>query len=106
MRNGNCRWPFRERRRFRHARHGVACTGADSTEQRHLGLIAELRAHDFLHVSDAGFHLLLEFFWVAAFVRVVVRANVGGDRESGRNRQADAGHFREIGAFAAEEGFH
>ena len=46
--------------RIHHARHRVARTGADGHQQRHALGVAELAAHDFLHVLHAGFHLRLE----------------------------------------------
>ena len=89
-----------------HARHGVAGARADGDEQRHAGGGAELGAHDLLHVGHAGFHLGLEVGRVGALVGVVVGADFGGDGESGRHRETDAGHFGEVGAFAAEQGLH
>jgi len=89
-----------------HAGHGIAGTGADGDEQREALGVAELVAHDFFHVGDAGLHLRLEFLGISLFVRVEIRADFGGDGETGGHGQADAGHFREIGALAAEEGLH
>jgi hypothetical protein len=40
------------------------------------------------------------------FVFGEVSADLGRDRESRRNRQTNACHLREIGAFAAEKRFH
>ncbi len=33
-------------------------------------------------------------------------ADFGGDGEAGRNRQAEIGHFGQVGALAAEQGLH
>ena len=92
--------------RVHHARHRIARAGADRDEQRHLRGVAELRAHDPLHVRDAFFHLGLEGRRVALLVRVVVSADFGRDRESRRHRQTDPCHLREVRAFAPEERLH
>jgi hypothetical protein len=63
-------------------------------------------AHDLLHVLHAGFHLSLEGSRVGALVGVVVGADFGRDREAGRHRETDAGHFGEVSALAAEQGLH
>ncbi len=89
-----------------HARHGVARAGADGDEERHALGVAKFAGHDLLHLGDAFLHLLLEIGGVAALVGIIKRADLGGDREPWRNRQADAAHLREVGAFAAEQRFH
>ena len=89
-----------------HARHRVAGAGAHGDEERRAVGGAELRAHDLLHVGDAGLHLGLEFLRVGFLVGVVVRADLGGDGEAGGHGQADAGHLGEVGALAAEQGLH
>jgi len=50
--------------------------------------------------------LVLHAGGVGALVGVVVGADFGRDREAGRHRETDAGHFGEVRAFAAEEGLH
>src|SRR5262249_29480282 len=40
---------------------------------------------------------------ILAVVGVVPVANFGGEREAGRDGQADVGHLGEVGALAAEE---
>ena len=37
---------------------------------------------------------------------VVIRANLGGEREPGWDRQGDVGHFRKVCTFAAEQFLH
>ena len=54
-------------------------------------------AVDLRRASDGG---------VAAAVRVEVRADLGGDREAGRDGQPEAGHLGEVGALAAEQLLH
>jgi hypothetical protein len=83
-----------------------SCAGTHGDEQRHALGVAELAAHDLLHVLHAGFHLGLKHGRVGLLVGVEVGADFGGDGESRRHRQADAGHFREVGAFAAQQGLH
>ena len=92
--------------RVHHARHGIARPGAHCDQQRHILGVAEPCPHDPLHIGDAVFDLGLERRRISALVRIEVGANLGRDRESGRDRQADPGHFREVGAFAAKERLH
>jgi len=75
-------------------------------EQRRAAGRAKLRAHDFFHVRDAGFHLALKFLRISFLVRVEVGANFRGDGETGRHGQTDACHFREVRTFAAEQRLH
>ena len=61
---------------------------------------------DFSILARAVIDLLGELRRIGAFVFVVIGADFGRDRESGRNRKADAGHLGETGAFAAQQGAH
>ena len=87
--------------RVHHPGHRVARSGTDGDEQRHVFVVAELAAHDPLHVLDAGFNLRLEDGRIGAGVVVEIGADLGGDREPGRHGKTDAGHFRQVGALAA-----
>ena len=49
-----------------HAGHGIARTGADGNEHRHLGLVAELGAHDLFNGGDGGLDLGVEYFGIAS----------------------------------------
>ena len=89
-----------------HAGHGIPGAGANCQQQRHAGSGTELGAHDLLHVDHAGLHLRLEFLRIGLLVGVEVGAHLSGDGESRRHRKADAGHFGQVGTFAAQEGFH
>ncbi len=89
-----------------HAGHGVTGTGADGHQQGEGLRVTELGAHEFFHIADAGFDLALQGRGVGFAVGVVIRADFGGDGEPGRNGESDPGHFREVGAFAAEEFLH
>ena len=87
--------------RVHHAWHGVSGTGTHGDKQRHAFRVAELAAHDLFHVLNASFHLSLKFLRIGLLVRVEVGADFGCNGESGRHREIDASHFREIRALAA-----
>ena len=88
-----------------HARHRVPGTGTNGNEQRLLQ-VPELLGQDFLDELDAAPDLRVQFFRIGFLVLVIIRANVGGDGETRRNRQTNAGHFGQVGAFAAQERLH
>ena len=92
--------------RVHHAGHGVARAGPHRHQQRELLLVAERRAHDLFDVGDAVLDHALQLFGIGLLVRVVVSADFGGDRETGRHRQTDAAHFGEVCALAAEQRLH
>ena len=92
--------------RVHHAGHRIARAGTDGEEQRHGVFVAKLCAHDFFHVGDADLDLGLEVLWISPLVGVVIGADFGGDGEAGRDGQADARHFRQVGAFAAQQRLH
>ncbi len=50
--------------------------------------------------------LALEFGRILAAVGIEIGADVGGEREAGGNGEADHGHLGEVGALAAQQGFH
>ncbi|MBA7661078.1 hypothetical protein ES703_69090 [subsurface metagenome] len=89
--------------RIHHARHRVAGPGAHREEQG-VRQIAELLAHRLLDLGEIGLDLGHQGGGILPLVRVVIGANLGGDGESGRNRQADAAHFREVRALPSEQG--
>ena len=88
--------------RVHHPGHRERRTGAHGHEER-VGVVAEALAHlllerrerlgDLVHQA-VGQHV------VGVHVRV---AGLGGDREAGRDRQAELGHLGEVGALAAEQ---
>ena len=53
--------------------------------------------------ASAGVDLLLQLLRIFLGVGVVVRADLGGDGEAGRHRQAEVRHLGEVGALAAEQ---
>ena len=89
-----------------HAWHRIAGTGTHGHEQREAFRIAKLVPHDLFHRGNTRLHLLLQLDRVRALVRVKIRADLRGDREPGRDWQADAAHFGEVRTFAAKQGFH
>jgi hypothetical protein len=56
--------------------------------------------------ATPAFDLRVEFLGVGLLVGVVIGADLGGDGESRRHRQTDAAHFRQVGAFAAQQRLH
>ena len=65
--------------------------------------IAELLLGDLFELGDVVSDLLLQFRGILLAVLVEVVAGLGGDREAGRNGQADLGHFGQACAFAAQD---
>ncbi len=47
-----------------------------------------------------------EFGGILMVIGVMVGADFGRNGEAGRHRQAEIGHFRQIGAFAAKKVLH
>ncbi len=43
---------------------------------------------------------------IVAVVLVELGADLGGDGETGRHRQPDAGHFRQVGTLATQQILH
>ena len=88
-----------------HAGHGDAGAGADGDEEGLVG-VAECQADMVLDGGEGGLDLVIEFAGV--FVAVVVEggADLGGDGEARRDREADGGHFGQVGALATEEVLH
>lgn len=92
--------------RVHHAGHGFTGAGTHGHQQGHSFRIAELAPQDLLHSGNAFLDLRVKLGGISAAVIVVVSANLRRDGESGRDRKADAGHFRKVGALAAQKIFH
>ena len=88
-----------------HARHGSARAGAHGNQQRVL-IVAELLAVDLLDLDKSGVDLLLNVRADGLAIVVVAGAGFGGDGEALRHRHTQRGHFREVGALAAQEVAH
>ena len=85
-----------------HARHRGAAAGADRHQQRIFG-IAERLAGQLADMIQRLLDLRLQFRRIGFVVRVEIGADRGRNGEAGRHRQAEIGHFGEIGALAAEQ---
>ena len=88
-----------------HARHGGPGAGADGDEEGVLG-VAERLADRFLELLQVLFDLEPDGLGDLLPVLVVERADLGRDRESRRDGQADPGHLGQVGALAAEDVLH
>ena len=94
-----------------HPRHGDAGAGTHGHQQR-VVVGGELVADGLLQFGDALADGLLESRRQAgaggtgAAGRQIVAANLGGDDEPRRHRQAQPGHFAEVAALAAQQRRH
>ena len=88
-----------------HAGHADPGAGADGDQER-LVLVPEGKPHGGFDAGEGGAGLGLEFGRVGVVVVVIGRADFGGEGEARRHRQSDAGHFGEVGPFAAEQIAH
>ena len=107
---------FRERRdghvveaeiehRVHHARHRSARSRAHRDEQR-IFAIAEFLPGDAADLRERSFDLRLQILRIGFAVLVEIRADLGGDGEAGRHRQAEMRHLGEAGALAAKQIAH
>ena len=85
-----------------HARHRGAAAGADGNQQRISG-IAERLAGQFADMLQRLLDLRLQRGRIGFVVGVEIGADRGRNGEAGRHRQAEIGHFGEVGALAAEQ---
>jgi len=88
-----------------HARHRSACAGAHRHQQRILR-VAETLADDLAEALERRIHLALELGGIGFAVGVEISADVGGDGEARRHRQAEVRHLGKPGALTAEQIFH
>ena len=88
-----------------HARHGGARARAHRDQQR-VHLVAEGLAGDLADCGQRLLDLRLQLLRILLVVRVEIGADVGGDGEARRHRQAEIGHFGKARALAAEEIAH
>ena len=89
--------------RVHHAGHRDRRARADRDEQR-VRRIAQLFAHGLFDMRDAFGHRILQPVGEVAAQVEIAQALFGRDRESGRDRQADARHFGKVRALAAGDG--
>ena len=92
--------------RVHHSRHRIPRARTHRNQQRHGRLVTELCAHDLFDELHAVTNLGLQRFRVALFVLVIVGADLGRDREPGRDRQADPAHLGQVCPLAAEQRLH
>ncbi len=85
-----------------HAGHGGAGAGAAGDEQRING-VAVFHAHDRFGLFQRGQDLVGQFVRELAASGVISGAAFGADGEARRNGDVQGTHFREIGAFAAQQ---
>ena len=85
-----------------HAGHGGAGTGTDGDQQGVL-LVTELLAGDGFQLFNIFHDLSLDLGIDLTAVLVVLGTCFRGNREALRNRQADVGHFRQVGTLAAQK---
>ena len=88
-----------------HARHRHARPGADR-DQQGPSLVAEIQAHRLFQAAERITNLRGQFVRVVSVVPVECGADLGGQRESGRDGQADPRHFRQVGALASQQVAH
>ena len=85
-----------------HARHRGPAAGAHRHQQRILG-VAKPLAGQLADMGERGLDLSLQLRRVGLVVGVEIGADGGRQREAWRHRQPEIGHFRQIGALAAEQ---
>ena len=89
-----------------HTRHRCARTRAYRNKEWVLR-IAELAVHQLLYVFYGSLYLSGQFFYNLLLTYLVVLvADLGGDGESGRNRNAHKVHLRAVSALAAQQLTH
>ena len=88
-----------------HARHRGARAGAHETSSGRLA-IAEAGVRQLADARESGFDGRLEIGRIGLAVLVIMGADLGGDGEARRHRQAEIAHLGEIGALAAQERAH
>ena len=88
-----------------HSGHGARRTRAHADKQR-VTRISQLLSREFFQTLKILFHFGPQIFGIFAVMLKVIVASLGSDRESGRNRQSDASHFRQAGALAAQQILH
>ena len=91
--------------RVHHPGHRGARAGAHRHQQR-IGRIAEGPAGQPPDLRERGIDLRAQVAGIGLAVAVEVGADLGGDGEAGRHRQAEVGHFGKVRALAAEHVAH
>ena len=88
-----------------HTGHRNAGAGTNREEQRVVG-ITEFFAHNFFNTGNGITNLIFQIGGILMVIVVIVGADFGRNRKSGRHRQTDLVHFRKVGTFTAQEISH
>ncbi len=88
-----------------HAGHRSATARAHGDEQRPLGIVEGMTG-DVAEMRQRRVELLAQVRRQRFVVRVKIGADLRGQREAGRHRQAEPRHFGEFGALAAQQVLH
>ncbi|OPZ91222.1 MAG: hypothetical protein BWY73_01146 [candidate division TA06 bacterium ADurb.Bin417] len=91
--------------RLHHARHGTARAAADRNQQR-VDRVAEAVAHRLFDPGQGPVDIRFHSVGKLAAVPVIMGADLGGDGETGRNRDAQVDHLGQIGPLAAQQLLH
>src|SRR5262249_12820618 len=91
--------------RVHHTRHRGTRSGAHRHEQW-VALVTEGLAGEAPDLGKRPLDLSRELLRIGVAVGVIVGADLGGDRETRRYREAEIGHLGEPGALATEEVAH
>ena len=83
-----------------HARHRLTSPGANGKKKGVLK-VTKLLAHSLFDLGNICLNLGIESLGVFLPVVVIIGANFGRNGETSGNRNSNAAHFGEIGAFAA-----
>ena len=85
---------------------GIEARAPERTDTSSGFGVAEHLAGDAADLRQRRLDLGLQVFRVFLLIGVIEGADLGGDGEAGRHRQAETGHFGEPGALAAEQIAH
>ena len=88
-----------------HTGHGGPGAGADGNQQR-VGHGAELLAGNFLQLGDIFHNLTFNLRIDGPVIGIILGAGFGADGEAARHGHTHAGHFRQVGALAAQQFAH
>ena len=91
--------------RVHHARHRGAGTRAHRHQQR-IACIAKGASCQRADMRQGGLDLRLQLGGILTAMSIKGRTHFGSDGKTGGNRQAQIGHFRQIGTLATEQIFH
>ncbi len=88
-----------------HSRHRGARTRAHRDQKRVLR-IAEAHAERRLDVRERRLHRGVEAIGIGVAVAIIIGADLGRDRETGRHRHADPAHLRQVRALTPQQVAH